>query len=207
MIRTRASTSVACKPGGRLAVVCEQHGVFRPEPSRRAVSSIPAAPPDPPERGPWRRAWMVWSGIVLGVLALYFTALRDPWQAIAYDIVAFGAAAAVLLGVRLHHPLERRGWLFLGAGTAAWAIGDSIWTLTEILSATVSFPSAADAVYLAGYLLLGAGVVALGRARGVTRATVRDALTLGLAMGTLGVAPVIAEVEAAPMLSILFAVA
>ena len=138
-----------------------------------------------------RRAWLVWGGAALAAVLAYFTVLDDPWESIVYDTLAFAAAAAVLIGVRVHRPAARRGWLLLSAGIAAWAVGDSIWTLTDMFAGTVSFPSVADAAYLAGYLLMGAGIAVLVRSRGITRGTVRDAVTLGLAMGTIGIVPVL----------------
>jgi PAS domain S-box-containing protein len=83
----------------------------------------------------------------------YFVAPR-PWSDICYDAPAFAAVAACLLAAR-RAPARRASWLLLAAGTAAFLVGDLVYDVWD------SFPGPADAVYLIGYPLLGAGLIAL----------------------------------------------
>lgn len=78
--------------------------------------------------------------------------------------VAFGIlSAAVLFSVALQfqpgNPL-RRIWLLLGTGVAVYAAGDVVWTVLDVGSGfgEVPYPSAADVLYLAQYVFLGAGI-------------------------------------------------
>ncbi len=91
------------------------------------------------------------------------------------------AAVAGLSLWRAHYlPRERRlAWQLIGAGSLAWALGNSMWTYLELWTQrdipielrTVPFPSLADA----GYILLipAAGAALLGMVVGGTAVTSR----------------------------------
>jgi diguanylate cyclase (GGDEF)-like protein len=81
-----------------------------------------------------------------------------------YDFVTL-SAALLTLGVAVARPEGRGAWALIGTGLLAWAGADIYWTVVLGKLEEAPFPSAADAGYLAGYLFVLAGMVALVRMR------------------------------------------
>jgi hypothetical protein len=105
--------------------------------------------------------------------------------------VVFGSLAAAVLFTSARcfdadNPL-RRIWLLIGAGMAAYAVGDLVWAVLDIRSGfgAVPYPSVADLFYIAMYVFVALGLVrtarAFGRAARVTRALVIGAVLTVLA--------------------------
>ncbi len=125
-------------------------------------------------------------GLVVLLVGYAFLPLADTTLQLLYDGTAVLALATGFWGVRTYRPAHPRGWLLLLAGLGGWVAGDLIWQ-AESWNGT-SFPAPSDAVYLASYGLLGAGVLAMVRTRrsGSDRAAFLDAaiLTTGIAVLT-----------------------
>lgn len=103
-----------------------------------------------------------------------------------YDFVTLSAALATLWrAVTRRH--ERLPWALLGFGLLGWALGDLYWTVLLRDLAEPPFPSGSDALYLAGYALILAGIVAYVRSR-VGRMTA--IVWTDVAMGALCVAAI-----------------
>jgi diguanylate cyclase (GGDEF)-like protein len=101
-----------------------------------------------------------------------------------YNAVFIAAAAACLWrGAAV--PVERPAWLAFGTGLGLWAAGDVYWTVEISGLESIPYPSAADALYLAGYVALYAGITLLVRARVRSFAT---SMWLDGAIGALAVA-------------------
>ena len=119
---------------------------------------------------------------VAGLLATvgYFTL---PQGSLAASLVYDGlgaAAAAVMLAVAR----GRLTWLLFAAGTLLWAGGDAVYSYYVHRLHQDPFPSVADALYLAAYPLLAAGVFGLVRQRaGRSRAAVLDASIVATGVG------------------------
>jgi signal transduction histidine kinase len=101
----------------------------------------------------------------LAAIGAYFLL---PWnsfgQTLVYDAIAVSAAAAAVVGVRLHRPALRLPWYLFAAGLFAFAIGDVLFNLYAFVwHSEPPVPSVADAFYLAGYPFLTAGLVLLVR--------------------------------------------
>lgn len=108
----------------------------------------------------WR--WFVVGG---GVLAVAHHVLPESLaRGMVHAVVGAAAVLAIVVGVRVHRPRSAAPWVLLGAGTAAWAIGDAIWPVLEHLGRD-PFPSVADAFYLLGYPLLAVGLYRMARVR------------------------------------------
>jgi diguanylate cyclase (GGDEF)-like protein len=139
------------------------------------------------------------SGVLGGLVALLvaFAFLPLPTNAlhVLYLVTAVATIAAGFRGVSVHRPPHPRGWLLLLAGFSGWVLGDLVWKI-QSWSAPPPFPDPSDAVYLASYGLLGAGVLAMVRTRrsGSDRAAFLDAAIL-----TTGVAVPAAVFVIAPM--------
>ncbi|MDP9189121.1 MAG: diguanylate cyclase [Actinomycetota bacterium] len=82
----------------------------------------------------------------------------------AYDFVTM-SAALVVLGVAAFRREGRLAWALIGAGLLAWAAADLYYTTVLGPLDEPPFPSAADAAYLGGYVLLLGGLIALVRTR------------------------------------------
>src|SRR4051794_41209343 len=98
-------------------------------------------------------------------------------------------------GVRPHRPAHGRGWRLALAGFSGWVVGDLVW-FTESIRGVAPFPAPSDGVYLLSYLLLGAGVLTIVRAR---RSDGDRAAFLDAAILTTGVTVVVAVFIIAPL--------
>lgn len=108
----------------------------------------------------WR--WLALGGVLIaGHSALPVGLARD----LIY--VGFAAAAVVMTvaGIRRHRPAVRAPWVLFAVGIALWVVGDLMWAVFDHILDIDPFPSAADALYLAGYPLFAVGLRRLARAR------------------------------------------
>jgi len=94
-------------------------------------------------------------------------AIDDFGEAAAALIAAVACAVAALR----HRGRMRLAWSMLGASAFAWAAGETVWSLIEIiLGQQVPFPSLADVGFLAAVPLAVAGIVLFpGRRRAASR--------------------------------------
>jgi two-component system cell cycle response regulator len=81
-----------------------------------------------------------------------------------YDFVTMSAALATLWRAAIRRE-ERLVWALLGFGLLGWALGDLYWSVLLRDMAEPPYPSGSDALYLAGYALILAGMVAYLRSR------------------------------------------
>jgi two-component system, cell cycle response regulator len=100
--------------------------------------------------------------------------------------------ATVVLAVRaLTSDRPTIGWLLIAAGQAFWAIGNFYYAIVLWYADPMPFPSAADAVWVAFYVVTLTGIVMLIRARTAGRTdtvSLLDAAIGGLAMSAAGAA-------------------
>jgi diguanylate cyclase (GGDEF)-like protein len=143
------------------------------------------------------RALVLVLGAVLGTLVLVvviaslpeirgergFDPLIDGWL----EGTAYVLAAALCLLRPAVSPTERRVWRWIGLALAARAVGFVLFLSYVRWLDPVPYPSAADAAWLAGYVLLAIGLVVFGLAR-IRRAT-RN-LLLDAAVGALAIAAI-----------------
>ncbi|WP_432537095.1 GGDEF domain-containing protein [Kineococcus arenarius] len=87
--------------------------------------------------------------------------LRDA----LYTALSFGCVAVMAVGVHRNRPRRARAWWFFTAGVATWATADLMWALFVWVLHVDPFPSPADALYLATYVLMAAGCWEFVRAR------------------------------------------
>jgi signal transduction histidine kinase len=124
-----------------------------------------------------RRVSYAYAATGIVVVVGYFTATgssADARSAI-YQAMGLAAAIAVLAGVWLHRPSNKRPWLLFAAGLLLWSSGDAYWNYYQwFLGKDAPFPSPADGLYIAAYPVLALGVVTLMRGWG--RAKLRDML-------------------------------
>ncbi len=102
----------------------------------------------------------------LCMTGLYFLLPGVGAKDLGYSIVGLGSVAAVVWGAKRRPASERRGWYSIALGNLCFVLGDSVYDLYQfVLHRPTPFPSAADALYLAGYPFLIVGVVRLTRGR------------------------------------------
>ncbi|MGK5684315.1 putative bifunctional diguanylate cyclase/phosphodiesterase [Actinoplanes sp. URMC 104] len=125
-------------------------------------------------------AWIVALTVVFYTLPQVST---YSWAAIGLS-----AAAAVLVGIRLHRPSRRLPWYLLSAVVACFTLGDTTYNiLTDVLGIANPFPSPADVFYLVIYPMLAVALLVFIRARSGTdnRAALLDALVPTAGLGLL----------------------
>jgi diguanylate cyclase (GGDEF)-like protein/PAS domain S-box-containing protein len=104
------------------------------------------------------------------------------------NVVGGSAAVAILIGVRLNRPRVAAAWYLFAAGLVLFVSGDVItYNYERIFQTVAPFPSIGDALYLAVYPVLVAGLVVLVRARnpGRDRPALIDALVITIGVGVL----------------------
>jgi diguanylate cyclase (GGDEF)-like protein len=132
-----------------------------------------------------------WKWVLIGgmcVVAGYFALPNETSQDIVYSTLGSASVVCILVGIRLHRPKDRLGWYFLALAGGCFTLGDDVWTVyNSVLHISVPFPSFADALYLAGYPFLFAGMLRLTRNpdRSVRREDNADAAIVS--MGALAI--------------------
>jgi diguanylate cyclase len=151
------------------------------------------------------RLWWLW--LAAGSLATgaYFLLPRDSLPAsVAYNAIGLVSALGILLGVRLHRPVEPRMWYWFAAGQLTSVLGDVVWEVYQYVLHRSPYPSWADAFYLAAYPMIVAGLVVLVRRRpGRNLAGLIDAAVVGTGLGLVFwvfvLGPVAADATASPL--------
>jgi diguanylate cyclase (GGDEF)-like protein/PAS domain S-box-containing protein len=113
-----------------------------------------------------RRLWMAYLAAGALLTALYLWV--PPFQGSGPVINSFGLSSpiAILVGVRLYQPRYRLPWYLFAAGQFLFFSGDVYtYSYPKLTGADVPFPSFGDALYLAVYPVLLAGVYLLVRRR------------------------------------------
>jgi diguanylate cyclase (GGDEF)-like protein len=83
-----------------------------------------------------------------------------------WGAIGLSSTAAVGLGVLVHRPRRRWPWLLLAAALACFGAGDFCYNLlTDVFGLSNPFPSFPDALYLAMYPLVAAGLLGFVRSR------------------------------------------
>lgn len=95
-------------------------------------------------------------------------------------------AAIVLAVAARQRGRVGRGWLFIGLGLSAQAVGDSFWSYFEVVAGTGPFPSVVDLFYLLLGPLFAAGFVHLIPAPRNRLEGVKLALDVTVTVGAAG---------------------
>ncbi len=133
--------------------------------------------------------------VAIGIAATLVYLLIPPgapvWvqvsRVLMYGVVSASAAAALLIGVRLHRPENRLPWYLLAIGQLVYLAADlTFYTLHDLLHSD-TFPSPADALYLGHYPFVVVGVLLLARSRTATsdRGSLIDASIIAIGVGVL----------------------
>src|SRR5664279_4938840 len=136
------------------------------------------------DRRPAGRWWAIY--LVAGTaMTLAFLVLHAN---ILFNIVGLSSPIAILLGVRLNRPAQRLPWFLFAAGQGLFVAGDILsYNYQAIFGTDIPFPSLGDALYLAVYPCLVAGLLLVVRSRmpGRDMGSVMDPLIIAIAAGTI----------------------
>jgi PAS domain S-box-containing protein len=103
-------------------------------------------------------------------------------QCVVYGVI--GLSAAVLAALAAKRAVGRQRWLWtlLAVGLALFSAADSLSSWYQATSGELPFPSAADALYFAGYCCYVAGLIVVGlRRRALWKAQMLDSALVALA--------------------------
>jgi diguanylate cyclase (GGDEF)-like protein len=144
-------------------------------------------------------AWKVWFGLGLAMTVGYFALPSRDAQNYLYQVPGMLGALAVVAGVLIHRPLDRRPWLVLAAGLVLTSAGDWTWVILDRVYRVEPFPSGADVFYLSGMGLVVTALLWLvrGRVPGGDWAGLLDALIVAVSAGMVSwiflMTPIVAE--------------
>ena len=127
--------------------------------------------------------YFIW--VTLLIVAYYWL---PSLRAEAWGLIGLSGVAAIVAGILINRPARKAPWLLLAGANLSFTAGQvSFLVLTQIVKATVPFPSFADALYLLEYPLYAAGLLIFIRWRTPhrDRRSLVDALTLTVGLALL----------------------
>ena len=86
---------------------------------------------------------------------------RDGW----YAAVGTASILWAYLGLRKHRPSRPEPWLRVVLGFGAWALADVVTVVEDNVVHATFYPLPSDLLSLVGYVLIGAGFLAMARGR------------------------------------------
>jgi signal transduction histidine kinase len=103
--------------------------------------------------------WVLGVGLALSAAYVFVPAEHEFLrQVVIYPTVEAGSGIAILVGIRRYRPAAPWSWGLIAAGVLLFAAGDIVWGIYAAQD-QFPFPSVADILYLAGYPLIGAGLL------------------------------------------------
>jgi PAS domain S-box-containing protein len=153
---------------------------------------IPAAP-SPDRRDAWgrlgrrrRSPHVVILAIGLAAMGLH-QVLPGRWHEVSYDAIEIYILLAMIWSIRRHRPPQAAPWWLLTVGVGLLVVGDVIYNALTRLTGAEVFPSVADALYLASYVVLSCGVISVLRRRRhrSDRTAMIDALLVSVASAAI----------------------
>ncbi|TML59666.1 MAG: EAL domain-containing protein [Actinobacteria bacterium] len=137
----------------------------------------------------WRnRTWAVYLGVTgaLMLVYLFFPPLAGNGPLI--NLLGLSGVVAIVAGIRMHRPRARAAWWLFAAGQFLFFSGDLYtYSYPKLAGVEVPFPSFGDALYVAVYPVLMAGLFVLVKRRNPQRdrSALIDALILSVGVGLL----------------------
>src|SRR2546423_2148413 len=146
--------------------------------------------------GNWRaNAWIWYLALTGALTAAYFFVPGLKGSGPLINGLGFSGVVAIAVGIKIQKPTARLAWWLFVLGQLLFFSGDLYtYSYPKLFGADVGFPSAGDALYLAVYPALMAGLFVLVKRRNPRRdpAALIDALILTIGVGLLSWAFVIA---------------
>jgi signal transduction histidine kinase len=115
-------------------------------------------------------AWRAYLGAGAVAACVVLTLPAGP-RAVLLIVVSASAALALAAGIKGYRPAGAAAWWLVAAGQGLFVLGDVLFSVNDLILHIEPFPSLADALYLAGYPALAAGLALLIRRRSTRRDT------------------------------------
>jgi signal transduction histidine kinase len=134
------------------------------------------------------RAWWLFLVVMAPIVGLYLFGPRVFNEGPVFNAIGLTAVVAILVGVRMHRPSDRRPWYLFALGQALFVGGDVLaYNYERFFGRPLPFPSIADVFYLAVFPVIVAGLLLLIRRRntGRDRASLIDSLIIATGLGLL----------------------
>jgi len=131
------------------------------------------------------KLWLWYGPVVLLATAVYY-ALGHP--SLLFNVIGASSAVLILFAARSKPRSERAPWYLFALGQALFIAGDVVaYNHQLFFGRPLPYPALSDALYLAVYPCLAAGLLLLIRRRfaGGDRAGLVDSLMVGVGVGTL----------------------
>jgi diguanylate cyclase (GGDEF)-like protein/PAS domain S-box-containing protein len=114
--------------------------------------------------------WAVYLAVGALLCVLYVAVPPFKGSGPLMNLIGLSPVLAILAGIRIHRPASKLPWLLLAAGSALFWLGDLYtYSYPHLLGADVPFPSPGDALYVAMYPVMMAGLLLLVRRRNAGR--------------------------------------
>jgi hypothetical protein len=134
------------------------------------------------------KAWLWFLLATSALTGLYLFAPPLAGNGPLINALGLAGVVAIVVGIRMHRPRARAAWWLFAAGQFLYFSGDLYtYGYRTVFGAEVPFPSAGDALYLAVYPVLFAGLFVLVKRRNPRRdrSALIDALILTVGVGLL----------------------
>jgi PAS domain S-box-containing protein len=133
------------------------------------------------------KVWLAY--VVAGAVGLSaFLFVPGFRQGPIFNAIGLSGAVLIVLAVRIHRPAQRLPWYLVAAGMTCFVAGDVLtYNYERFFGTDPPFPSMGDALYLAVYPFLVAGILMLIRRRspGGDRPSLIDSLIVGVGVGAM----------------------
>src|SRR5205085_11206199 len=134
------------------------------------------------------RAWLCYLLAGSALTALYLFAPPVAGNGPLINALGLSGVVAIVVGIRMNRPRARAAWWLFAAGQFLFFAGDMYtYSYPKLAGVDVPFPSFGDALYVAVYPVLMAGLLVLVKRRSPRRdpAALIDALILTVGVGLL----------------------
>ena len=133
------------------------------------------------------RAWRAYAVAGCLVVAGYLLVPGGVARDAVYVLTGLSSSLVICLAVRLHRPVRCAPWWCLAAGQLLWSCGDATYSWYSDVQHVAPFPSPADGLYLAAYVVFGGSFVLLlrGRQSGRDRDGLLDSTIFTVGFGLL----------------------
>ncbi|HWM73721.1 MAG TPA: diguanylate cyclase, partial [Nocardioides sp.] len=104
--------------------------------------------------------------LLLIPMAAYAVIPQGDLRQVVYSCSGTLSVTVAFWGLLRAGPARPPGWLLVVAGFAGWVIGDWIYLVEQSVFGVLAYPAVSDAVYIASYGLMAAGLAVIVRRRG-----------------------------------------
>ncbi len=135
-----------------------------------------------------QRAWWLFLVAMAPVVGLYLFGPAVFNQGPVFNAIGLSAVVAIVVGVRINRPSDRRPWYLFAFGQALFVTGDVLaYNYERFFGRPLPFPSVADLFYLCVSPVIVGGLLLLirRRNRGRDRASLIDSLIIATGLGLL----------------------